>query len=86
MNDSKDWYKHRSQKNELWCLIKKLGEHWCEDENFIREYGAEVFSFWENDLTRAIECFKNLVGQCKWVSPRDFKMVAAALTSNEKNN
>lgn len=56
-------------KNQLWTLVKKVGEHYKEDLDFLKEYAKEVYE--GNEIMAAIECFKDLLNQ---VSPESFKL------------
>lgn len=50
-----------AKKHELWSLIRRVGNHYGEDQEFIKEYAKEVFE--QNDLQKALDCFRDLFAQ-----------------------
>lgn len=52
-----------AHKIELWAHIKRLGRLWGEEENFLVEYGKNVYNIYKDELEVAINCFKELADQ-----------------------
>jgi hypothetical protein len=53
-------------KERLWMNIKLVGTFYGEPLPELQEYAKEVYSAWEGDLKKAIECFEDLLRQTKW--------------------
>lgn len=67
-----------AKKLELLGHIKTLGLHTGEDLESLREYARSVLDNCKHDLVKmneAIACFKDLVEQCKYLKPANFKMI-----------
>ncbi len=56
-----------ANKNALWSLIKTVGHLYGEDDDFLKEYAKDVYETNLADLPRAIECFKILRDEVKWL-------------------
>lgn len=54
-----------SKRNELYSLIKKVGLHFGEDIDILREYAKEVLE--NNDIDKSIACFRDLAEQTKYM-------------------
>ncbi len=52
-----------ADKHVLWGLIKRLGNYYDEDKEFIQNYGIDVYSAFMEDLGKAIDCFSKLIAQ-----------------------
>ena len=50
-----------ARKHELWSLIRRVGNHYGEDQEFLKSYAKEVFD--KNDLQKALDCFRDLYQQ-----------------------
>lgn len=62
----KSWYTPKIQKNELWGLIKIIGNYWNEPKNSLSAYASQVYEANKHDLNIAIACFRDLVKQVEW--------------------
>lgn len=56
-------------KNQLWTLVKKVGQHYQEDSEFLKEYAKDIYE--NGNILQAIDCFKDLVKQ---FTPETFKL------------
>lgn len=62
-----------AMKTELWAKIKRVGEIYDEDPQFIKEYAKEVYERNLGDLTDSLECFRDLVIQGELIYPEKKK-------------
>jgi hypothetical protein len=56
-----------AKRNEVFSLIKKVGDRYGEDIDFLREYAKEIIQ--NNDLDRLLLCFRDLVEKTKYLKP-----------------
>lgn len=52
-----------AKKNELYALIKAVGDYHGEEIEFLRLYAKDCVTTYANDLDAAIACFKDLKSQ-----------------------
>jgi hypothetical protein len=53
----------KANRNELVCLIRKVGQMWREPAESLEEYVVDQVSLWSDSMERlnqAIQCFKQL--------------------------
>lgn len=46
------------KRNELWALIRKVGNHYNEDNEYLKEYAKELVE--NHDIEKALICFRDL--------------------------
>lgn len=60
-------YSWKEKKVRLWHLIKNISTTYGGDDNeWLIEYGKEVFEKYKDDLDVAIECLEQLEKQLKY--------------------
>jgi hypothetical protein len=56
-------------KREIWIAIKQISDYYGgDDEQWLIKYYDEVIENNKGDLSKALDCFNDLVGQLKYAS------------------
>jgi Flp pilus assembly CpaF family ATPase len=56
-----------AKKNELASIIKKIGRHYGENIDDLKEYFNEILE--KHDIDKALNCFKDVAEMIKYSKP-----------------